>query len=113
MRRTLPVIAAALTSLALASCSGTEDSAQEATPTTVTSIVTAPADEPPQTTESPAPGNDGEATTEPPYNHATSRGLRHLPLQRRHHRAHLHVGTTKCSQHRLGLRRRQQLRPLR
>src|SRR5699024_12512670 len=66
MRRTLPVIAAALTSLALASCSGTEDSAQEATPTTVTSIVTAPADEPPQTTESPAPGNDGEATTQPP-----------------------------------------------
>ena len=66
MRRALPVIAAALTSLALASCSGTEDSAQEATPTTVTSTVTAPADDPPQTTESPAPGNDGDVTTQPP-----------------------------------------------
>lgn len=43
MHRAIPVIAAALTSLAVASCSGSEDSAQEATPTTVTSIVTAPA----------------------------------------------------------------------
>ena len=48
MRRALPVIAAALTSLALASCSGSEDSAQEAT--TITSTITAPAEDPPQTT---------------------------------------------------------------
>ena len=46
MCRALPVIAVASTSLALASCSGTEDSAQEATPTTGTSIVTAPAEDP-------------------------------------------------------------------
>src|SRR5699024_10829699 len=53
MRRALPVIATALISLALASCSGSKDSAQEATPTTGTSIVTAPAEDPPQTTVSP------------------------------------------------------------
>ena len=46
MRRALPVLAAALISLALASCSGSEDSAQKATPTTGTSIVTAPAEDP-------------------------------------------------------------------
>ena len=48
MCRALPVIAVALASLPLASCSGTEDSAQEAT--TITSTITAPAEDPPQIT---------------------------------------------------------------
>jgi hypothetical protein len=79
MRRAIPVIAAALTSLAVASCSGSEDSAQEATPTTVTSIVTAPAEDPHQTTVSPPPATTAQQPQDP-WNHATTGGWRHLSV---------------------------------
>ena len=64
MRRALPVIAAALTLIALPTCLNSDNSAQETALSTITSTVTAP-NVPPKPS-SPRPGNNADATTTVP-----------------------------------------------
>jgi len=112
MRRALPVVAAALTSLALASCSGTKDSAKRPPP-------------PPSPLPSPPRSKIPLRPPSPPPPATTAQQPQN-PLQPRHRRriaATLRLTTPsprpsprryhQVPQHRLGLRRRQQLRPLR